>query len=70
MVLADTAMIRLNALQCGKQLMAAHLSLQLHYGIQEVRRAIGHAPCGSTVQRRNTGHLRAGQCVDLPHCGP
>ena len=51
MILTDAAMTGLNALQRGKKLMTAHCGFQLHHGVEKVRRAVGHAPCGGTVKR-------------------
>ena len=51
MILTNSPMVRLDALQRGEQFVAAHCGFKLHHGVQEIRRTVGHAPRGRAVKR-------------------
>ena len=61
---ACAAMIVFDALQTFEKIVRTQSGRHLHHGVQEVRRAVSHAPRGGTVQRRHPGDLRAGKRVD------
>ena len=51
MILTNSPMVRLDALQRGEQFVAAHCGFKLHHGVQEIRRTVSHAPRGRAVKR-------------------